>query len=103
MAPLGVKAARSRDSLRIRVFLVVDMKIKVGHTLRSIVTQRDPRAAAKGHFEIAVHGAVLHRDRQRDPRLVFLSTMSARNIFILKAGPEEVADRDLDARIGFAV
>ena len=98
-----MKAALVRDSLRVAVLLVVDVKIEVGHVLRSLVGQRDPRSVSKWHLEVTVHGTVLHGYGQRDPGLIFLPAMSARNIFVFESGPEEIADRNFHTRLGLAV
>ncbi len=73
--PLRVKAALVGNSARLRILLVVDVEVKVGHVLRPVIGQRDPRSISKWHFEVAVHGAILHGDRQGPPGLVFLSAM----------------------------
>src|SRR5271169_3009176 len=103
MVPLGMETALVADGASVGVGLIVDVIVKVGYVLGSVVSEGNAGSAGEGHLEVAVHGAVLHRDGQRPPRLILLAAMAAGNVFVLEAGAEEVADGDFDAGIGFPV
>jgi hypothetical protein len=94
-----MKAALIRDNLRIAELLIVNVEIEVTHILRPVIGQGDTRSSSIWHVKVAVHGAILHCDRQGPPGLVFL----ARLLGVLEAGPKEIAYRHLDAGICFAV